>query len=65
MKEKLKPCPFCGYRNSLFMGGKPNAATYGELPHITCLVCCVEGPVAESVDEAIALWNKRAEEKHG
>jgi Restriction alleviation protein Lar len=53
-----RPCPFCGCTDG--------AEVSGYLPK-TFFVCCgnkdclTEGPAAESVEAALALWNRRAE----
>jgi Lar family restriction alleviation protein len=58
--DKLKSCPFCGFKHSLFFGGKTSAVTYGEQPHVVCMNCGVRGPITETFDRAIEQWNKRA-----
>jgi Lar family restriction alleviation protein len=58
MKEKLKPCPFCG-SHKIHMIGYPDG---GYL--INCLLCPVEmcSPNANMTKEYIvAAWNRRAE----
>ena len=61
MKEKLKPCPFCG--------GKARLYTYGFYsglgPDLVCLECpakmrCKEED-EESIKKLIKAWNKRPE----
>jgi len=54
MSEELKPCPFCGSTNlgflSLFAW------------EVQCNLCLAEGPKADTREEAIAAWNRRANE---
>ena len=64
MKQKLKPCPFCGCKKlSLFkvilnktyfriVCDNKKFATAWLQPH-------VEGPIAETEEEAAVLWNNR------
>ena len=59
MKDKLKPCPFCGGEARIIeheFTGANN--TYG----IKC-ECGTQGfQFWESIDEAIEAWNRRAED---
>jgi Lar family restriction alleviation protein len=59
--NESRPCPFCGFKHSTFLGGKINAATYGEQPHVACMNCGARGPSAETFDRAVEWWNKRTE----
>ena len=60
MKEKLKPCPFCG--------GEAELVIYGEFsglsPDLFCTKCparmrCREDDT-ESIEKLIKAWNRRA-----
>ena len=58
MEEKLKPCPFCGTKNSVI-------TTYnldcGNVYQVCCWTCGTRGPdYCNSKQEAIAAWNKRS-----
>lgn len=62
-EEKLLPCPFCGGKAQILNDQKP----FERRRHafVTCLVCGVETPrIARSRKEAIAAWNRRADEEH-
>lgn len=61
MSEELKPCPFCGKTESLYV--------YKEMPfawssYVGCTLvdhgCGACGPIGESREEAIELWNRFA-----
>ena len=59
MSENLKPCPFCGSRDvDVFdAGGEP----YGpSQPYVHCNNCCADSKMCDSLDKAIAAWNRRA-----
>jgi hypothetical protein len=49
--SQLKSCPFCGSNTILVLD-----------LHLICLNCGAKGPRANSDDEAIFLWEKRAQE---
>lgn len=53
--DELKPCPFCGsnYNHAV--------CVYGEEYYIECLACTTCGPSGETKEEAIEVWNRRAE----
>jgi Lar family restriction alleviation protein len=57
--DELKECPFCGFKNSLFLSGKINAATYGEQPRVVCMNCGTNGPLGKTFYEAKYWWNRR------
>ena len=57
MDTELKPCPFCGADEDLRV-----VSVYGEERYVTCLTCSACGPDAETADEAIEAWNRRAGE---
>lgn len=57
--RKLKACPFCGRKDNLRID------TYDEDSrswwYVSDVECMVNGPMAASEEDAIELWNKRAE----
>jgi Lar family restriction alleviation protein len=55
--SELKPCPFCG--------GTPRSFWGSDVNYVQCLACSADGPVADTEDEAIAAWNRRAEAGEG
>lgn len=59
MSENLKPCPFCGSRDvDVFdAGGEPYARSQ---PYVHCNNCNADSEMCDSLDEAIAAWNRRA-----
>lgn len=57
MNEKLKSCPFCG-------SGEISAPHPSDInTWVSCLTCMADGPVKDSMPEAITAWNTRAGEK--
>ena len=70
MKDKLKPCPFCGSKKVGVYSVSAEKIKYRVVcknvktkpgwsyPH-------VEGPVEETKEAAIAAWNKRAKNNGG
>ena len=59
MREKLKPCPFCGGSNVQVIEYKAGYGTVG------CGDCCFEFPDMDYMDtteNAITKWNNRANE---
>ena len=60
MKEKLKPCPFCGGKAIL----NAENITAAPVPTTYYRVFCAECPCTMGVfmyaDEAIEAWNRRA-----
>ena len=60
LREALLPCPFCNSGMSSFAGMTPDAfskCTDGTLS-ISC-DCGASGPLAPTMEEAIAAWNRR------
>jgi Lar family restriction alleviation protein len=64
MSEKLKPCPFCGSRNVAH-------GLFGGDMIVKCISCFSGGPpvdapefsdMVEKRDEAVAAWNRRADD---
>ena len=58
MSEELKRCPFCGGQINMVCG------TDG-VGYVFCGVCNAEGPLEKSKEEAVAAWNRRANEGEG
>ena len=56
MSEKLKPCPFCGENAELEWA----LIDSNRKVHVWCAKCGADGPLADSMEEATAVWNKRA-----
>lgn len=52
MKNKLRPCPFCGSTNVGDMKG-----------WVQCFNCNASGPDSYDKKKAAEAWNHRAEEK--
>ena len=53
---KLKPCPFCGEKLNL-----SNEEFLSEMYWVRCGGCRGNGPIKETLWEAIKAWNARAE----
>ena len=59
-EPKLKPCPFCGGEAKLI-----NILNYyGDIYWVKCEECNAETPSDFEKDEAIAAWNRRANDEH-
>jgi Lar family restriction alleviation protein len=56
MREKLRPCPFCGNDDQELLA-------YIGLDRVTCGKCGSSGPPKNTDTEKIAAWNKRTERK--
>ena len=55
--ENLKPCPFCGRKDTLhFDRYKSNDSWWG---YIECTECIATGPVAKLKKDAVEAWNRR------
>lgn len=54
MNEKLKPCPFCG-------GEAEVVRISSNSFFVRCKECTTFRPISESEEEAIKLWNERAD----
>lgn len=65
--HKLLPCPFCGRRPSLRKGRQyKRAGMVGEWmmrPGVSCNPCRISRDF-DSVEDAVAWWNKRAPVRH-
>lgn len=55
MKTILKACPFCGGTEDL----KVSYDIEDGKPAVRCNWCDAQGPIADSREKAIELWNKR------
>lgn len=53
MTEELSPCPFCGAADVQVIDQQGIA-------WVICAVCSTDGPTANTADEAITVWNRRA-----
>lgn len=64
MKDKLKPCPFCGspYANKPILKSYYNRYT-GRMYFAECTHC--EAASAHSQSEVIKKWNKRYPDEQG
>jgi len=68
---ELKPCPFCGsddisvtetmFREPLLP--EPLNIIESSGFHCTCNECAAETSIEETIEEAIAVWNRRAKQK--
>ena len=63
MTEKLKPCPFCGGDAKVL----PGSGIFNDqmLWVAICVECKAKSRDFWTQDEAIAAWNRRADEKEG
>lgn len=50
-QEELKPCPFCG--------GKAKLVLAMGQAWILCPECESSGPMSQSIEGAVGIWNKR------
>lgn len=64
--SELKPCPFCnGYSPELAESAVPSAITGHQKMAVFCNDCFCEGPTADSEEDAIDKWNRRAPASEG
>ena len=58
--SELKPCPFCGGKAFAIN----NIPTYGEevMFYASCESCRVRTPLKWTIEKAIEVWNRRAED---
>lgn len=54
MTEKLKPCPWCGLDENLYVDSDSFGASY-----VSCTSCSVDGPFRDSREQAVLEWNSR------
>lgn len=52
--RKLKPCPFCGYKNNVVWGNKSF--------WVTCEGCGIETQIFETKEDAEQMWNRRVDD---
>lgn len=66
MSEKLKPCPFCGAKRGLYVLSD-GYDTGSIMWRVFCDSCksVVMNERAETKEEIVAEWNRRANEKEG
>lgn len=57
MTDELKPCPFCGSKKVEF------ANMTGRGMFVYCKSCKASANIALRKEDAIYLWNRRAEEQ--
>ena len=67
---KLKPCPFCGGKAHLDFAGESNKFYWGSdgfekstpfLYQVFCQSCRCKTELAQDVNIAVMMWNRRAE----
>jgi len=62
MKNKLKPCPFCGGAATLLIVHKTSVLPF--MARAECGRCNIEQSYSFATrNEAIAAWNRRAEDE--
>jgi len=54
----LKPCPHCGLKNNLAIGG-------GDMYQVICKWCMMSGPEEPSAEEAKEAWNSLSRNGEG
>ncbi len=59
-EQKLKPCPFCGSETA------PTLFSFGQASIVSCSYalggCDAKGPYKAVSKEAVAVWNRRADQ---
>lgn len=58
MTEKLKPCPFCGGEGRVFED--TSFGVDNPLYRVFCGMCLVKTDTAYRREDAIEIWNRRA-----
>lgn len=53
---ELKPCPFCGSENVIFVNGLIGPGMW-----VSCNDCAAIGPTCQTKEEAESAWNRRYE----
>lgn len=59
MSEEMKPCPFCGSTRVHIAGA--GATGVPGVSWTFCDGCFSQGGICDTVEEAVELWNRRAE----
>ena len=59
MSEELKPCPHCGGTRVHIAGA--GAIGVPGVSWVFCDGCLSQGGICDTVEEAVELWNRRAE----
>jgi len=57
---ELKPCPFCGYEKPSLSSAHTNF--FEEVFFVICDNCRCRGKQTKSKDEAVKVWNRRADD---
>lgn len=60
MTQKLKPCPFCRWKNADVYFNEKLKAYRVQCQNVKCMA---SGPVELTVQNAKDAWNRRAEEE--
>ena len=60
MREKLKPCPFCGGQAEFWESKASNGYLYGYV--IRCSMCKSRTKIYDNQEYASIAWNRRAKE---
>jgi len=62
MSDKLKPCPFCGYKD-IHKATDDKSPIEGKVFYVTFISCMYCGATVSSnnEDDAIFLWNTRTQ----
>lgn len=58
--DGLEACPFCGRTGSLFV--RQDGNSFFVICDISDYGCLATGPEAGTLEEAVELWNRRAED---
>ena len=63
---KLKPCPFCGYRERVFVTVRLGQDGWRDSYYVLCDYyeggCGASGGVYHTEEEAVEAWNRRAKD---
>lgn len=59
MSDKLKPCPMCGVEARIDVMNTMPATDFKHVYFVEC-ECGTDGPPKDTVEDAIATWNRRA-----
>ena len=68
-KETIEPCPFCGCRGIIqdgeWIGDNYLSGHYVECINVTCPIEPRTNASGLTVDQAIQIWNTRADKQEG